>query len=380
MLTTMSYAPSTSDVAVNLAFNDEQLMIRDAAADYLVRASDSAAVRSAMVAPAAWDPAVWQVVAQELGWCGVAVGEAHGGLGLGPVELSLLQEQAGRRLLCAPFLSSGCLAVTVLNECADSGLQDRLLPGLAAGQCQLAVPLATSAAGWTGDGVSVAADGSLSGTVSHLAWGATAQAWLVPAREDGAVAWYLIDQAAEGADLQALESWDLTRPMTQLQLKAARGERIASPTPQQADRALALARLYLAAEQLGGAQQCLDMTLAYLAERHQFGRPLASFQALKHRCAELMVQVEAARSAVYGAAFAAAGDADIRLDCAAARMLAGEAFQRCAGEAIQLHGGVGFTWEYDPQLYFKRAWASRYVFGDASALRALIATDLLADP
>jgi acyl-CoA dehydrogenase len=197
---------------------------------------------------------------------------------------------------------------------------------------------------------------------------------------------FAVPRDAAGLHIEPLQGWDGTRRFANLHL-----ERLSLPAENRVDDparleqglnlATALARLAIAAEQLGGAQQCLDLTVAYTATRWQFGRAIASFQAVKHRCAEMMVRLEAARSAVYGAAAFAAGGADpeaLALECAAARVLASDTFFFCAQEAIQLHGGVGFTWEYDPQLYFKRAQASSHWLGNADALRENIAQALLA--
>ena len=367
---------------MNLVLSEEQRMIRDAAADFLARASDSTALRAALESGA--DPAVWSTLAGELGWCAVPVAERHGGLGLGPVELSLIQEQAGRRLLVSPFLATVALGATILECVAEAKVQAEWLPRIAAGERTLAVPLTPSASGWRDAGLQALegpAGWTLSGRIEAVLDGTRADAWLLPAQTGEGSGWFLLSPDGAGSECRAVEGWDLSRPLAEIRLDGAGARRIddrdAGAPPW--DQALARARLYLAAEQLGGAQQCLDLTVAYLSERKQFGRTIASFQAVKHRCAEMMVAVEATRSAVYGAAFVAANDSqEAALDCAAARALADETFRHCAAEAIQLHGGVGFTWEYDPQLYFKRAWASRHALGESAALRALIADALLA--
>lgn len=390
----------------------EQQMIRDTARDLLAVRSDSAAVRRVVDAVAGTaheghDTALWREIAGELGWCGIALPETAGGTGLGAVELALLMEQMGQRLACVPYWSATCLAAparagSLAPEAAAPWLE-RLAQGEA--RAALAVP-AWAAPGADGmldaDALTVTATAAgdgfvLDGQVAQVFDAAGADWLLVPARLSGDAAGqpalFLLKATAlagrPGFALRSLDVLDRTRPLADLvfdglQIEAqaclAQGAGVAVGV----GAAMWHASLMLAAEQLGGAQQCLDLTVAYAAERVQFGRPIASFQAVKHRCAQMMVAVEAARSAVHGAARAWQAGAEggamdaARLDIAAARLAAGDAFGFCAQEAIQLHGGVGFTWEYDPQLYFKRTQAASGWLGGAAAALARIADGLLA--
>ncbi|MEM5431510.1 acyl-CoA dehydrogenase family protein [Cupriavidus oxalaticus] len=384
------------DFTNSAGFGVEHQMVRDSARDYLAAHSDSAAVRRATEAGPAHDDALWQAIAGELGWCGIALPEAVGGAGLGAPGLALLQEQLGQRLACVPFWSTACVAAPWLQACARHGAQ--WLERLAAGGCRAAAVLPDDG-GWHYDGVSITAqacaDGFvLRGSAAQVADAAGADCLLVPARLAGDVsgspALFLLEPAALAQDarfmLAPLDTLDRTRPLASLRLDGlsvpagaclARGDDAA----QGMARAWWHGKLMLAAEQLGAAQQCLDLTVAYASERIQFGRAIASFQAVKHRCAQMMVLVEAARSAVYGAAQAweawkawdsgHAGQA--RLDIAAAAVAADDALRFGAQEAIQLHGGIGFTWEYDPQLYFKRAQAASHWLGGAGAALAYLA-------
>ena len=365
------------------ALTDDQVMIRDAAQAFLADASPSAAVRKAMASEAGYDPQVWKRIATELGWCATPIAEEHGGLGLGPVEMALLLEQMGRHLLCAPFFSTVCLAANLLAQAGSAQARGRYLPQIAAGALRATAPLPDDV-DWTAAAAQLRARQDeqgwrLDGKVPRVPDGGTADKLLLFARiEDGSVALFAVAHGAKGLAAKPLDTWDATRRLADLALDGVRAElRVDAPVRNGGlARAAALARLYIAAEQLGGAQQCLDLTVAYVSGRKQFGRTIASFQAVKHRCAEMMVRVEALRSAVYGSAFAAAQaapDEELELDCAAARALAGETYFFCAQEAIQLHGGVGFTWEYDPQLYFKRAQASSHWLGAGDALFARIA-------
>jgi alkylation response protein AidB-like acyl-CoA dehydrogenase len=376
---------------MNFALTEDQALIRDAAESFLADVSDSAAVRRAMATDLGYDETVWQRLAGELGWCGIAIAEEHGGLGLGPVELVLIQEQAGRRLLCAPFYSTVCMAATVLQELGSPEAQAQLLPQIAAGEVRIGMPLSSTAEEWLNGATGVRArqkDGQwvLDGRSGHLI-DAIGADWLFAfaAVPEGGLGIFAVPREAAGVALTPLKTWDETRRFAAAEFTGAQaGLRVDDPERalEGMARVAALARLYLAAEQLGAAQQCLDLTVAFTAGRKQFGRVVAGFQAVKHRCAEMMVKIEALRSAVYGAAAVAAGNAatdTLAMECAMARVLSADTLFWCAQEAIQLHGGVGFTWEYDPQLYFKRAQASSHWLGSADALRGDIAAALLGD-
>ncbi len=376
---------------MDFALSSDQEMIRDTAESFLAEASSSAAVRAAMETESGFDAAVWTQVGQELGWCATPIPEAYDGLGLGSVELVLLMEQMGRRLLCTPFFATVGLAAQVLLEVADAPAQQRYLPAIAAGELTATVALARQDMDWQPAGldaaISVGADGHvINGSFAIVADGATADLLIVPARDiTGAVALYAFPATLSGVSRTMLCNFDQTRRVAAITLshvvlpadaQIATPQQVAAAMP----RAIARAQLALAAEQLGGAQQCLDLTVAYTSERVQFGRTIASFQAIKHRCAEMMVKIEATRSAIYGAATVAENPAlaaDFLLEAAAAKALASDTYCHCAADAIQLHGGVGFTWEYDPQLYFKRAQASAHWLGSADVLRERIAVALL---
>ena len=391
---------------MNLALTDEQRMIRESADAVLAELASSARTRLAMESEQGFDAAAWEHVAAQLGWCAMAVPEAHGGLGLGAVELVQLFEAMGRQLLCSPYFSTIALALPVLLYQADEAARDRCLPMIAEGRLRVTAPMPDGARdGYHGDLLANCVEGrwQLGGRVERIVDGESAELLLLPARCEDGLGWFTV----RGEDLrsESFAGWDRTRRFASLALEATPALRIdvaQEPSP----KAAALSRLCLAAEQLGGAQACLDLTVAYVAERKQFGRAIASFQAVKHRCARMMVDVEALRSVVYGAAalFAevegapspgadappspargrgeqhATALAEISLadECALALALAKDTYFSCAQEAIQLHGGVGFTWEYDPQLHLKRAQAGAHWMGTASALRERIAERVFA--
>lgn len=370
---------------MDFSLSEDQIMIRDAARDYLSQASDSAAVRAAMASDSGFDPEVWQQIAAELGFCAIPVPEAQGGLGLGPVELALVLEQMGEHLLCAPFFATVGLAANVLAECADEAARQRFLPQIAAGEITATVPLPSDGGAWSSRGLRAraTADGwVVDGECPRVPNGDVADWVFVFADIEGESEPGLFAVAADSFSAQPLQTIDATRRFARVAFAEAAALRCGQPD-QIVDgrrRAVALARLAIAAEAVGAAQRCLDLTVAYTSERKQFGRPVGGFQAVKHRCAEMMVRTEAARSAVLGAAAVAAGEPDtdaLARECAMARVVADAAAFYGAAQAIQLHGGVGFTWEYDPQLYFKRAQASRHWLGDTDAVRAEIAADLM---
>ncbi|WP_321806535.1 acyl-CoA dehydrogenase family protein [Burkholderia sp. BCC1993] len=410
---------------MDLALTDEQAMIRDAAADVLAERSASADVRRALEQSAGRDDALWAALAGELGWNALALPEAAGGMGLGAVEQTLLMEQLGRRVACVPYFSTACLAATTLAGCDTPGAT-AWLARIAEGACSatLALPFdwpfgepsgARGSRPYGGPGASAfgvssgdsfdelsgarplpfiaeetAAGFALSGVAAHVFDGARADLLLVPARianEGQSVGLFAIDMTIGAAGVAAtpLDTLDATRPIARVVLDEARVSRDAlfasgAAAAKLLERTAWFAALALAAEQLGGAQQCLDLTLDYTGQRVQFGRAIASFQAVKHRCAQMMVLIESARSAVLGAAHAWDAEAGsstpgaaLRADVAAAKAAANDAYAFCAQEAIQLHGGVGFTWEYDPHLYFKRAQASGAQFGSTPQLLEWIA-------
>ena len=373
--------------AVDLRLSEEQRLIRESADAVLADLASSARTRKAMELPDGYEPEVWRHIAAGLGWCAIPVPEAMGGLGLGAVELVQLFEPMGRHLLCSPYFATVGLALPVLLHLADDTARQEWLPAIANGRLRATAPMA---AGEDFENFSTALRATaesqawrLDGMVARLVDGACADLLLLPAQLHGeGIAWFAIAGNATGLRRKARDGWDRSRRFSSIECERVSAHRIdAGSGPGGAQSALALSRLCLAAEQLGGAQACLDLSVSYTMTRKQFGRSIAGFQAVKHRCAEMMVAVESLRSAVYGTAalFAAeSGAEDCAREAAMVLSLAKDSYFRCAQEAIQLHGGVGFTWEYDPQLHLKRAQAGSHWMGTASALRAGIADGLLA--
>jgi alkylation response protein AidB-like acyl-CoA dehydrogenase len=374
---------------------EEQQALREQARDFLARHSGSEQVRQAMESESGSDPELWKRIGGELGWTGLCVPEAYGGVGLGPLELSALMEPMGEFLLCAPFFSTVCLAAQAIAAGGSEAQKRAHLPGIAEGHTTAALAYAEPDGALEPAAIACVfrdAPGGgfhLHGVKRYVVDGHSAQLLLVAARREGSrgaqgIELFLLRGEVPGLTRRALPTMDLTRRLAELTLDGVRlpaearlGEadgRGGAVLAETLDRAA----IALAAEQVGGAQRCLDLAVAYAKERVQFGRPIGSFQAIKHLCADMLLRVETARSAAWHAAqVAAQGDAaEIAVAASLAKAWCGDAYLHCAGEAIQIHGGVGFTWEYDPHLYFKRARSSQSLLGDASWHRERVARSL----
>jgi alkylation response protein AidB-like acyl-CoA dehydrogenase len=371
-------------------------MIRETAAQFLQDNCDSAAVRAAMATESGFDAQLWKRICSEMYWSAIHIPEQYGGLGLGYVELVAVMEQMGRYLLCAPFFSSVCLGANALLVAGSEEQKERYLPAIADGSSRatLAWLGAAPTAGGEASGAVFVRDGDgyrIDGCCRFVVDGHTADMLIVAAREEGnarGVGLFALDAAAQGLTRRWLPTMDQTRKLAEVRFDAVRLDASArlgdgEDASTKLQTVLDLARIALAAEQAGGAQQILDMAVAYTKERHQFGRPVAGFQAIKHKAADMMLRAEASRSAIYYGACVAqealeGGPLTPELASAAslAKAYCSDAYFFNAGTALQMHGGVGFTWEYDVHLYFKRARASESFLGDAGEHRERIAVEL----
>ena len=368
---------------MDLRLSDEQLQIAGAIGELLAHASDSARVREVAFSGDGFDRELWRQVG-ELGACGVHLPEARGGLGLGVTELALVAEAMGRRLACVPWLESVALAGSTLLGVEESPAAARWLDALASGTEVFTLDIGLLGAGPVTARRTAGGGWSLDGCLPAVPAAMAAQRLLLAAQCDAQSLLCVVPLDAPGIHREARPTHDGTRPLGAVTLtNVGLDERDCLARGAAAERALEAGRrvaaVALASEQVGVAQQCLELTVAYLGQRVQFGQPLATFQALKHRCAQMMVAVELARSAVLGAARefdARVGPRRLQRVAAMARCLADDAAQFCTQEAIQLHGGVGFTWDYDPQLYFKRAQAARAWLGTPAEWRELVADAL----
>ncbi|MGW8353431.1 acyl-CoA dehydrogenase family protein [Streptomyces wedmorensis] len=330
--------------------------------------------------------AAWRPLTRQIGVAGLAVPEEYGGAGCGALEVAVVMEELGRALSPVPYLGSAVLAVRTLLASGDDAACARLLPGLASGDVVGTLAWAEHGSWDPSEVRAEAAPGPgpggtwrITGAKEHVLDGAEAGLLLVAARSEAGVSLFEVSADGPGVGREASVTMDSTRAQARVVLAGAEGRLVGAEGC--GDRVLAhvldLACTALAAEQVGAASRCLEITLAYAGERIQFGRPIGSFQAVKHRLADAYVLVESARSAALGASFAAAeGTPELPRLAAAAKSACSEAFSAVAGEMIQLHGGIGITWEHDAHRYFKRAHGSARLFGPPSWHRARLAAGL----
>ena len=380
---------------MEFAFTEEQQMIRDTAESFLTDVSTSEAIREAMSTEQGYDVELWQKICTELYFQAITIPEEFGGMGLGYVELVAVMEQMGRFVLCAPYFSTVCLATNALlvagNEQQQAEYFGKILEG---GTATLAF---TSNGQWNEAGIkaSYKKEGDnyvLNGNYRYVVDGHTAETLIVVAREEGStgqsgIALFVLPASHAGVTATWRPTMDQTRKQADIAFDGVSLSAdclMAEDSYSKLAKIIDLATIALAAEQTGGAQQILDITVEYTKERVQFNRPVASFQSVKHKAADMMTKAEASRSGVYYAACVAqealtGGALETELPEAAsiAKSYVSEAYFQNAGDAIQLHGGVGFTWEYDVHLYFKRAKASEHYLGNASYHRERLAAILL---
>jgi len=366
---------------VNFAFNEEQEELRRTVRQFLEAKSPEAAVREQMDTEAGYDAAVWQQMGEQLGLQGLVIPEDLGGSGYGYIELVVILEEMGRSLLCAPFFSTVVLAANTLLHAGDDSAKSEYLPGIASGETIATLAFTEENGRWDEEGITATAvsDGDgwkINGTKLYVLDGHTASLVIVAARTDAGVSLFAVDGDASGVTRTALSTMDQTRKQARVELADAPGRLIGTDGAgwTTLERVLDLAAVALAAEQVGGAQMCLDMAVQYAKDRVQFGRPIGSFQAIKHKCADMLLEVESAKSAAYYAGWAASELNDELPSVASlAKAYCSEAYFHAAAENIQIHGGIGFTWEHPAHLYFKRAKSSELLFGDPTYHRELLA-------
>ena len=371
---------------MDFGFSEEQEMLRHSARSLLERECPSAHVRQMMDDERGYSPELWRKMA-DLGWLGLVLPEENGGAGLNYVDLVVVAEEMGRVLLPSPFIWTLMLA-EALSRAGSDEQKHRFLPAIARGEL-IATPAHLETSGsWDENGITMAARKSGAGFVlegdklfvndAHVA-----DYFLVAARtggkRGGGITLFAIDAKRPGITVTPLKTMDQTRKLGAVALhgvKASSADVIGEVNHGWTvlDAAIDRAKVALAAEMMGGAQKVLETTVEYTKVREQFGRPIGSFQAVQHKCANMMVDVEGAKSAVYYAAWAVSNDApDARTAAAVAKAAASDAYRRTAADGIQVHGGIGFTWEHDMHLYFKRAKSSEFTFGDANFNREIVA-------
>jgi alkylation response protein AidB-like acyl-CoA dehydrogenase len=366
---------------MNFAFTEEQEELRKTVRQFLDAKSPETAVREQMETDNGFDPAVWSQAGEQLGLQGLIIPEEFGGSGYSYVELGIVLEEMGRALLCAPFFSTVVLAANTLIHSGDDAAKAAHLPGIAAGTTIATLAFTEPSGKWDESGITTQATGSgdsftLNGTKMFVLDGHTADLIIVAARTDKGVSLFTVDGGAAGLTRTALSTMDQTR--TQAKLEFANTPATLIGTEGEGwtvlDRVLDLAAVGLAAEQVGGAQKVLEMAVDYAKVRVQFGRPIGSFQAIKHKCADMLLEVESAKSAAYYGMWCAAELNDELPSVASlAKAYCSEAYFHATAENIQIHGGIGFTWEHPAHLYFKRAKSSELLFGDPTYHRELLA-------
>jgi len=364
---------------VTFAFSDEQQELRSTAARFLEEKSPSATVRELMETDTGFDEGTWKQMA-DLGWLGMAIPEEFGGVGFGFVELLVLREEMGRRLLPAPFVSSVLFGANAILNAGSEGQKKELLAGIAEGTTRATLAFVEPSGRWDIDGIELEAkDGKLTGSKSYVLDGHTATLLIVAAKVGSDIGLFVVDPDADGVTRTKLETLDMTRKQAKIDFNNTPATLLGDAKNGKAalQKTLDQAAALLSSEMVGGAQQCLDASTQYAKERYQFGRPIGSFQAIKHKCANMLMEVEMARSAAYYAGWAAAEDPEeLPLAASLAKAYCSDAFFHCAAENIQIHGGIGFTWEHDAHLYFRRAKSSEIYLGDATYHRELVAQKL----
>lgn len=359
---------------MRFAYTEEQIELRDAVRGYLRANVDSAELRRAVEPGAEHSSKLWKAIAEQLGLTGLAVNEEHGGSGAGFVELSVVLEETGAVLLPLPFFASAVLAVTALQQSGDDEAQERWLPALAAGEL-----IGTFAHHGSFDDVTArrTKDGwELTGEKRYVIEAEAAGLLLVPARTDSGVSLFAVDAATSGLTRAGLETMDPTRRLADVRFDSVSAHLVGAEGAAQDGlaRTLDIAAVALSAEMVGVAQRALDIAVEYAGTRMQFDRPIGSFQAVKHKAADMFVALETARALVMRASWAVASDADDVPELASLTLAhVSDACFSAVAQLLQILGGIGYTWEHDAHFYFKRGKASGLLLGSADLHREVVA-------
>jgi alkylation response protein AidB-like acyl-CoA dehydrogenase len=373
---------------MDFGFSEEQEMLRSSARDFLAKEAPMSYVRKMMEDERGYTDDLWRKMA-ELGWMGLILPEAYGGAGLDFVDMVVVLEEMGRAVLPGPFFSTVILGGVAIAEGGSAEQKRRLLPKIADGSVKATLAQLEASGRWDAEGVELVAKPAGGGYVLHgtklfVPDANVADVFVVAARAPGSkgaegVSLFLVDARTPGIAVTMLKTMDQTRKLGEVVFtdvkvgadallgKAGEGWKLLERV---ADRG----KVGLAAEMCGGAQKVLEMSVEYAKVREQFGKPIGSFQAIQHKCANMLVEVESSKSITYYAAWAVANDVpEAPLAAAMAKAYTSDAYRHTAGEGIQIHGGIGFTWEHDLHLYFKRAKSSEVTFGDATWNREIVA-------
>ncbi len=365
---------------MQFSFTSEQEEFRSVLRRFLEEKSPTTVVRRLMDTEAGWERESWRELNQLLGLTAVHIPEAYGGQGFGPVELCVVLEEMGRALLCAPYFASTVLAATAIMHAGSEAQKRALLPDIAAGETIATLASTEPNGRWDADGIDMTATRAgdtfrLDGVKSFVLDGHTADLIVVVARGGKGLSFFTVPGDAPGLTRRALKVMDLTRKQARLEFRSVEAQLLGEEGGGAAPfaRTMTLAAVCLANEMVGGAERLRQSALDYANLRVQFGRAIASFQSMKHKQADMLVDVELAKSAAYTAASAAAEDAaDLPALASLAKACASDAYMQTAIHTIQVHGGIGFTWDNDTHLWFKRAKSSEVFLGDPAYHRELM--------
>jgi alkylation response protein AidB-like acyl-CoA dehydrogenase len=355
---------------MNFSLTDDQRMIKDSARGFLDQEASADRRRKVLNSPEGWDADLWKRLGGEMGWTGIMIPEEFGGAGLGAVELGLILEEMGRALAVAPFFETAALAAPAILFAGSDVQKEALLGPIAAGEMSATLAMRSASRDFGLEHIGPVYEGGvLSGEAHYVPFAHAVDQLVVAARTGAGISLLVVPANAPGVSVVRKVSLDETRPYSNITFNNVRIEAEAllgapGAAADALERTLAMAASLLSAEQTGGADYSLEAVVEYSQQRVQFDRPIGSFQAVKHQFADMMLLVEAARSAAYYAC-AAQSSEEAPEAASVARIYCSDAFVRCASDAIQLHGGIGFTWDHHAHLYFKRARASATMFGSA---------------
>ena len=356
-------------------YTEEQEQLREVVSRFLQAKSTTVDVRRLMASSEGYDLAVWQQLCGELGLAGTHIPEEYGGVGLGPVELGIVAEEMGRHLYCGPFFASSVMAGYALLNGATEAYKSVILPDIASGAKIATLVLDNlNNPGEVGSALKATEEHIVSGIASIVVDAHIADLLIVAASTPNGLGLYLVNAGSQGLSITPQEALDPTRKLSRVSFTEVHAERIGWLTEKLLNRTWDQICSVLAHEMIGGAQHLFESTLEYTKVRVQFGRPIGSFQALKHRCADLLMELEFAKAAIHHAAFClAAGDGEPHA-ASMAKAMASDTYMEAARAGVQLRGGIGFTWEEDTHLWYKRAKSSEVFMGSAHMHRERMMT------
>ncbi|HTQ62749.1 MAG TPA: acyl-CoA dehydrogenase family protein [Candidatus Solibacter sp.] len=353
---------------MEFGLNESQQILKESARKFFAGECPTAEVRRLMDTPTAYDTSLWAKLAEQA-YTGIIFPEQYGGVGLGIVELILLMEEAGRALLPGPFFSTVALAGSVLLAVGNSDQKRKYLSAICRGEARATLALLEASGSWDPADVQLTvANGKLNGEKLFVPDAAVAD-WIIVVARNGV---FLVDSKVSGVRIAPMLCMDLTRKLYSVRFDEVPAEKLAETS--ELSKALDVAAAALSAEMVGGMQRTLDLTVEYAKTRKQFGKPIGMFQAVQHQCADMYLETESARSAAYYAAWALEENSpDAASAASIAKIYASDASRTVGNRGIQVHGGMGFTWENDLHLYYRRAKASETALGDATFHRERLA-------